>query len=79
MIEDTSGFYKNENGELFYGKNFVYGVNFSNLIREEKDQYTYPFGGWYWFDSEDQARQFFNLPKDNNLPDLLPPPYPYPE
>lgn len=82
MTDDTSGFYKKENNELFYGKNFVYGINFTNLLRETKDQYTYPFEGWYWFDSETEARQFLNIPKmENNFYLLSKPkdPYPYSE
>jgi hypothetical protein len=60
-ITDSSGFYKNENGNLLYGPNFVFGPygNFE-LNRENKDQYEYPIDGWYWFDSEEDAKQFLN-------------------
>lgn len=61
-IQDTSGFYRNDQGFLSYGKNYVMS-GYYNLLREQKDEYTYPVNGWYWFDSEDQAREYFNLPK----------------
>lgn len=65
-MEDTSGFYKldtdAEEHSFFYAPNFVYGPNGFQLLRENKDQYTYPVDGWYWFDTEQQARQFWNIP-----------------
>jgi|LakMenEpi03Aug12_release.lakeMendotaPanAssembly.Ray.scaffolds.fasta_scaffold91819_3 hypothetical protein len=75
-MQDTSGFYKNEDGLLLYGKNYVLSGSY-NLYKEKKDEYSYPVGNWYWFDTEEQARTFFNLPKPpeqefppfgNNLP-----------
>lgn len=59
---DTSGFYKLDGDQLLYGPNFVYGPAFT-LLRENKDQYTYPVDGWYWFDTEQQAREYWNLPE----------------
>lgn len=61
-MEDTSGFYKNDSGELLYGKNYVLSGSY-NLYRENKDDYAYPIGGWFWFDSEEQAREAFHLTK----------------
>jgi hypothetical protein len=57
------GFYKNEEHalELLYAPNFVYAGSF-NLLKEEKDTYTYPTGGWYWFDSIEEAYAFWKLP-----------------
>lgn len=57
---DTSGFYKLD-GELLFGPNFVLNAKYE-LRRETKEDHTYPVDGWYWFDSEQQAREFFNLP-----------------
>lgn len=57
---DSSGFYKNEDGQLLSGPHFVLAGSFS-LYREQKDTYTYPVGGWYWFDSIQEACTFFNL------------------
>lgn len=66
--QDTSGFYKIENAELFYGHSFVYGSGDGDLLRENKDNYEYPVNGWYWFDDESAARVFFNLPPIPPLP-----------
>ena len=54
-MEDTSGFYKEENGELLYGPNFVLNKNYE-LRKETHEQHTYPVDGWYWFDSEGEAK-----------------------
>lgn len=56
------GFYKNEDGVLVYAPDCVLSPDFV-LISEEKDLYSYPIGGWYWFDDEDNAYLFFNLEK----------------
>lgn len=58
---DTSGFYLVENNNLLYAQNFIKNSSFE-INRNEKDSYTYPINGWYWFDSEEDARIFFNLP-----------------
>ena len=61
-IINTSGFYKNENSGLLYAPNFVYGpYQTFSLLKENKDHYTYPVEGWYWFDSEVEAKAFFDL------------------
>ena len=57
---DTNGFYKLDS-DLLYGPNYVLNANYE-LRRETKDQHTYPIDGWYWFDSKEQARLFFDLP-----------------
>ena len=60
---DTSGFYYNDNGYIICALNYVYGpYDQFKLVRAEKDTYTYPIGGWYWFDSEEQAYNFFDVP-----------------
>jgi len=66
-MENTEGFYKNDSGTLLYGPNFVLNVNYE-LRKETKSDYTYPIDGWYWFDSEDDARNYFgdNLVEINN-------------
>ena len=53
-ILDTSGFYKNDNGTLLFGPNFVLNANYE-LRRETHDQHNYPIDGWFWFDSEEEA------------------------
>ena len=62
-MENTSGFYKLDGEELLYGPNFVLGTYSAYELRKEtKDTHTYPVDGWYWFDSEENAKVFFKLP-----------------
>ena len=61
MIEDTSGFYKYESGQLHYGPNYVRCLEYK-LFKETKDDHTYPVDGWHWFDSVELARKFFEIP-----------------
>jgi len=57
---DTSGFYKFYTS-LLYGPTLVVSADFE-LYRDQKDTYNYPINGWYWFDSDSDARSFFGLP-----------------
>lgn len=34
------------------------------LYADQRSTYTYPIGGWYWFDTRQEALAFFNLPPD---------------
>lgn len=70
---DTDGFYKLD-GELLFSPNSV-SNSCCDLVRDNKDQYDYPMGGWYWFDTELEAREFFGLPPEETppTPDNLPP------
>ena len=62
-MENTSGFYKLDGEVLLYGPNFVFGPYSAYELRKEtKDTHTYPVDGWYWFDSEEDAKVFFKLP-----------------
>lgn len=72
---ETSGFYKNDNGMILYAPNYVEAGSF-NLYKEQKDSYTYPTGGWYWFDSEEEAYGFWNLPVPQNQTEQPFPPIP---
>jgi hypothetical protein len=31
------------------------------LYKENKDDYTYPVDGWYWFESLEEAQNFFGI------------------
>lgn len=57
---NTNGFYKNEEGMLLYSSTTVESANYM-LIAENHTEYTYPIDGWYWFDSEEEAKMFFNI------------------
>lgn len=58
-MNDTSGFYKLD-GQLLYGPNFVVSAEYE-LYKEKFSTYQYPVQGWYWFDSEVQAKEFWNI------------------
>ena len=60
---DSSGFYS-FNDSLFYAPNFVYFPDGTSLLVENKDNYSYPDNGWYWFDSEEAAKLFFNIEEE---------------
>lgn len=62
---NTSGFYslntQDDGQSLYYAPNKVYNKTFE-LLKELHESYTYPMGGWTWFESEAEARIFFELP-----------------
>jgi hypothetical protein len=58
-IMNTQGFYKYQDGELYYGPSYVEGPGIF-LSSCEKDSYEYPVGGWIWAESEEEARAYFN-------------------
>lgn len=56
-----AAFYKKtEENELVFGVSRVFGPGFT-LKYEERESYNYPVDGWYWFDSEKDAREFFGI------------------
>jgi hypothetical protein len=56
-------FFRIDNDNLHEAPNFVYAPDYELSI-DEKDTYTYPTeGGWYWFDTIAEAREFFNIPE----------------
>lgn len=60
MTEDTSGFYRLTGKKLSFAPNAVRAPTY-NLFRAERETYTYPANGWHWFDTKEQAREFFDL------------------
>jgi hypothetical protein len=64
-MENTNGFYKIDNENLCYAPNAVISCEYM-LEAFLKDTYEYPIDGWHWFDSEDDARIFFNIPLESN-------------
>lgn len=67
----NAGFYKKVDGQLLYGPNAIYAPSFTLLITN-KDEYSYPVDGWYYFETDTEAYNFFNLTKpepveDNNV------------
>ncbi len=60
MIMETKGFYKYSDDNLQFA-NSVMSPDYI-LVEEEKDTVQFPVDGWYWFEIEEEAKQFFNLP-----------------
>jgi hypothetical protein len=56
----NDGFYKLDNEILLHAPNGVHSVIFE-ISRDTKDQHTYPIDGWYWFDTQEEAYNFFGL------------------
>ena len=50
-------FYKKTEDEILKGENI--STPLVTLKVEDKDSYTYPQDGWYWFNSFDEALVFF--------------------
>lgn len=73
---ETQGFYKNDDGMVLYAPNFVDAGSFL-LLKELYSTYTYPVGGWYWFDSEEEAYAFWNLPLPPKQQEFIIPPPPF--
>lgn len=69
MIEMKDGFYKYLANNLVYAINSVHAPNY-DLLREEKNTYQLPIDNWYWFDTLQDACNFYNL----NINDYLPKP-----
>jgi hypothetical protein len=60
-MEETSGFYKSDNGNLLHGPNYVLNASYE-LRRENLATLTLPVDGWHWFDNEAEARIAFDIP-----------------
>lgn len=52
-------FYRKYMGSLVEAPNGVQEADFELLAQNHKD-YTYPIDGWHWFDTHEQAVDFFN-------------------
>ena len=66
-------FYRIDDEDFQEAPNFVYAPTYT-LSKEEKDTYTYPTeGGWYWFDTIEEAREFFSIPEPEPEPDPFEP------
>ena len=64
---NTSGFYKNDSGTLLYAPLFVQASGFL-LLRQDREEYTYPTEGWQWFDSKGEAIDAYGIiPPENEV------------
>ena len=50
-MENTSGFYKKEEGSWFFAPHIVEAPEYI-LIADNKDEYNYPVDGWTWHSEE---------------------------
>jgi hypothetical protein len=55
----TAGFYKLDDA-LRYAPTAVYGPEFILLV-EQKNSYTYPVNGWWYFNTKSEAEEFFQV------------------
>ncbi len=55
----NEGFYKLTD-VLNYAPNAVFNKDYE-LIKEQHLTYNYPVDGWYWFDTLEEACNFFDL------------------
>lgn len=55
------GFYKADNNQLLYAPNFVLHADFE-LRSNTHAEHEYPIDGWYWFETEDEARKVLGIP-----------------
>ena len=53
-------FYKYENNELTYGP-FVSFPDGTELHPNHLDTYTFPVNGYYYFETEEEAKDFFGI------------------
>lgn len=60
-MNNSSGFYKNDNGTLLFGPTQITGPDYDLLIINYTE-YTYPVDGWSWFESEEEARAALGFP-----------------
>ena len=60
---NTSGFYclNTQEAQSLHFAHRVTNKDFE-LFKELHESYIYPIGGWTWFESEAEARIFFELP-----------------
>ena len=54
------GFYKFEDGNLLFAPNFVDAPEFT-LDAINKNELNLPLDGWYWFESKQEAKDYFNI------------------
>lgn len=58
----TAGFYKNDNGILLFGPNFVLNRDYE-LRKETHFDMTDPVDGWMYYPDEETARTILGIPK----------------
>jgi hypothetical protein len=54
-------FFTYQDNILQEAPNFIIFPDGVELWAVNKDNYTYPVNGWYWFDTEAEAKTFYGL------------------
>jgi hypothetical protein len=67
----TSGFYKVD-GALLYAPGQVYNANYQ-LHAADHAAHTYPVDGWHWFNTLEDACDFFEIDMEEYLNALMGP------
>jgi len=67
FLKALMSFFKLDDEILLEAPTTVMGPDY-DLYAESHTEYEYPVEGWYWFDSELEARIFFGLPIDPDTP-----------
>lgn len=57
---NNPGFYKFADNDILYAPTLVTGPEYT-LSALDDDLYVYPVDGWYWFDDETVAKNFFGV------------------
>jgi hypothetical protein len=57
----TAGFYKLEGAVVLYSPTVTVGPGYM-LVADERHEYTEPIDGWWWYNSEEEARAALGLP-----------------
>ena len=63
------GFYKNDSGTLLFAPNFVESKDFQ-LYMADKDKYSYPVQGWYWFETLKEAETTLGVKAERTEADM---------
>lgn len=66
FLKALMSFFKLDDEILLEAPTTVMGPDY-DLYAESHTEYEYPIEGWYWFDTELEARIFFGLPIDPPL------------
>ena len=60
------GFYAWEDNTLKFAANFIQFPDGTTIQRSERDTYSYPIKGYYWFNTRNEALEFFGKPDPDN-------------
>jgi len=62
-------FYKLDESNVVLEGNTIHSP-IATLISEDKDKYTYPIDGWFWFENMEMADTYFKANPDTNVTEI---------